>query len=98
MSPLPCPLFSMLRNTTSTAMQGEQPPSKANTGTPLPGPPSPTNVRSRVHEDGAHFVHTGILQVGADTTELMAAALEVLLLEDRNLQENEAMRAGHGPH
>lgn len=79
-------------------MPGEQPPSKANPGTPLPTPPAPTDVRSGVHKDGAHFVHTGILQVGAGTAELMAAALEVLLLEDRNLQENGAMRAGHGPH
>lgn len=61
------------------------------------GPPR-RDVRSGVHEDGAHFVHAGVLQVGAGAAELMAAALEVLLLEDGNLQESGAMRAGHSPH
>lgn len=61
---------------------------------PIPPPsqpcpaPSPPHVRSGVHQDGAHFVHAGFLQVGAGPAELMAAALEVLLLEDGNLEES----------
>lgn len=63
--------------------------------TPHHSPPAPEHVRSRVHEDGAHFVHTGFLQVVAGAAELMAAALEVLLLEDGNLGESRDLRGGH---
>lgn len=77
-----------------------RPPPPCPSPCPLPHtttapPPIPQHVRSGVHEDGAHFVHAGFLQVGAGSAQLMAAALEVLLLEDGNLEESGGLRAGH---
>lgn len=66
---------------------GRPPPPQPPPSQPRPAP-SPPHVRSGVHQDGAHFVHAGFLQVGAGPAELMAAALEVLLLEDGNLEES----------
>ena len=43
--------------------------------------------RATVHQDGAHSVHSGLLQVRARPRQLMATALEVLLVKDGQLGE-----------
>ena len=56
-----------------------------------PGLP-PRYVRSSLHQNGACLLHAGLLQVGAGPAELVRVALEVLLLEDDDLQQQLRVR------
>lgn len=49
-------------------------------------------IRSSLHQDGACLLHAGLLQVGAGPAELVGVALEVLLREDDDLEQQQKVR------